>query len=107
MKDKIERIRFLLNEAKKSLNEITNNNFEKNLLYVKNALKESQKHKLFLLENYSKAELMIFEPDLTNLAKQIKKSFDDIIEIKKLELEKVKSQMKHKLNQKKLVNYIR
>ena len=72
MKDKIERIRFLLNEASKSLKDITNNNFEKNLLFVKNALKESQEHKLFLLENYSKAELMIFEPDLTNLTKQIK-----------------------------------
>jgi hypothetical protein len=107
MKDKIERIRFLLKEANKSLNEITNNNFEKNLLYVKNVLKESQKHKLFLIEKYSKDELMIFESDLTNLAKEIKKTFDSIIENKKLELDKIKEQIRRTQNQKKLVNYIR
>jgi hypothetical protein len=107
MKDKIERIKSLLNEANKSINSIANNNFDQNFSYVKKLLNESQKDKSFLLANYSKEELMIFEPELTKLTKQLKKSFDNIIENKKLELDRIKGQMRHKLNQKKLVNYIR
>ncbi len=107
MKDRIERIKILLKEADKSLNDITNSNFGGNFAYVKKLLNESQKHKSFLLTNYTKEELMIFEPELTNLTKQIRKSFDSIIENKKIELDRIKVQMKYKLNQKKLINYIR
>jgi len=107
MKDRIERIKFLLIEADKSINDITDSNFNRNFSYVKKLLNESQKHKSFLLANYTKAELMIFEPELTNLTKQLKKSFDNIIENKKRELDRISVQMKYNLNQKKLVNYIR
>ncbi len=107
MKSKLERIFFLLNEVYKNLNDISEENFDKTMSRVRNLLSESQKHKTFLLKNFSKAELMKFEPYLTNLTKQIKESFDNISENKKLEIEKVRLQIQYTQNRKKLVNYIR
>jgi hypothetical protein len=107
MKEKIEKIKLLLFEVEEILKNTTNNNFDRNFPFVKKLLKESQKYKSFLLANYSRDELMIFEPDLTNLTKQIKKTFDYIIENKKIELDNIKSQMRYTQNKRKLVNYIR
>ncbi len=107
MKSKIERINFLLTEANNRLSKISENNFDETLSVVKGMLNESQKHKAFLLSSYSKAELKIFEPDLTKLTKQIKECFDNIIENKKIEIDKVRTQIKYTQNRKKLVNYIR
>ncbi len=107
MKSKIERIKFLLNEAYRSLNSITESNFDETLRNVKAMLDESRKHRAFLLAGYSKAELKVFEPDLTKLTKQIKDCFDNNIKNKKLEVDKVLRQIKYTQNKKKLVNYIR
>ncbi len=107
MKSKIERIIFILNEVYKNLNNIGEENFDKTMSHVRSLLNESQRHKAFLLENFSKDELENFEPYLTNLTKQIKESFDNIIEKKKIEIEKVRLQIQYTQNRKKLVNYIR
>ena len=107
MKEKVEKIKLLLFEAEEILKNTTNNNFDRNFPFVKKLLKEAQTYKSFLLANYSRDQLMIFEPDLTNLAKQIKKSFDYIIENKKIELGNIKAQMRYTQNKRKLVNYIR
>ncbi len=107
MKDRIEKIKYLLDQVLKSLNEITNENFEQAFPRIKSMLYESQKHKKFLLSNYSKNELKIFEPDLTKLAKQIKESFDNIAKAKKLEMAKIAEQIQYTQNKKKLIYYNR
>ncbi len=107
MNERIERINALLSEANKSLNAITNENFDKTMADVKTMLNESLKHRAFLLTNFSEEELKNFEPDLTRLTKQIKESFDNIIANKKTEIEKIRLQIEYTQNRKKLVNYIR
>ncbi len=107
MKDKVGKIKYLLTEVLKNLNQITSSNFEEVFPKIKSLLDESQKHKKFLLSNYSKNELKIFEPDLTKLAKQIKESFDNIAKAKKLEMAKLAEEIQYIQNKKKLIYYNR
>ena len=97
----------MLTEVLKNLNQITSSNFEEVFPKIKSLLDESQKHKKFLLSNYSKNELKIFEPDLTKLAKQIKESFDNIAKAKKLEMAKLAEEIQYIQNKKKLIYYNR
>ncbi len=107
MKNKIERIKFLLSEAHKNLCNITEDNFDETLLRVKKMLAESQKNKSYLLAKFSMPELKIFEPELTKLSKQISETFDNIIEKKRQDIAVVADRIKFVQNQKKLVNYHR
>ena len=107
MKDKVGKIKYLLTEVLKNLNQIKSSNFEEIFPKIKSLLDESQKYKKFLLSNYSKNELKIFEPDLTKLAKQIKESFDNIAKAKKLEMAKIAEQIQYTQNKKKLIYYNR
>ena len=107
MKDKVGKIKYLLTEVLKNLNQIKSSNFEEIFPKIKSLLDESQKYKKFLLSNYSKNELKIFEPDLTKLAKQIKESFDNIAKAKKLEMAKLAEQIQYIQNKKKLIYYSR
>ena len=107
MKDKVGKIKYLLTEVLKNLNQITSSNFEEVFPKIKSLLDESQKYKKFLLSNYSKNELKIFEPDLTKLAKQIKESFDNIAKAKKLEMAKLAEEIQYIQNKKKLIYYNR
>ncbi len=104
---RIERIKCLLIEAKSRMLAITDENFDAKLTEVRQLLKESREHKYYLLSRYSVSELKAFEPELTNLTKQVAETFDNIGKRKKSELLILAERIKFVQNQKKLVNYHR
>lgn len=107
LKKRIERIKYLLSEADNQMLKVTNENFYSTLTRVKQLLKESRENKFYLLSKYDVSELKTFEPELTNLTKQVAETFDNIGKKKKLELTALAERIKSVQNQKKLVNYHR
>lgn len=107
LESKIEKIKLLLLQADKELNKIDSEGFDIIFPKVKKLLQESKVNKSYLLKNYSLTQLTSYNKELTDLTKQIKKSFDDIIEKKRKEMDRISFEMKSIQNRKKLVNYIR
>ncbi len=104
---RVERIRYLISEAGRQMLSATNMDFDEKLAHVRQLLKESREHKIYLLSKYSIAELEQFEPELTKLTKQVSEIFDNIGKKKKSELMILAERIKFVQNQKKLVNYHR
>ena len=107
IRKRIDRIKFLLKESYNKMNGITDERFNQTFAEVKSMLKESQDHKYFILAKYSQSELTAYEPELTELTKQVSGIFDNIIEKKNNELIILAKRIKIVQNQKKLVNYHR
>ncbi len=100
-------------DIKKELNRVINNldniddEFEAKLDKIDLFSEEIKKKREYLLDNYSKDELEIFNNEIDVLIKQIVKRFDNIIESKKNTRDELKVKLKNTINQKKLVNYNR
>ncbi|MGD8777587.1 MAG: hypothetical protein PVH88_01350 [Ignavibacteria bacterium] len=64
-----------------------------------------KKKREYLLNNYKKEDLEIFNNEIDILIKQIVEKFDSIIKSKQKTQKEIKVELKKTLNQKKLVNY--
>ncbi len=100
-------------DIKNELNQVIDNldnidvDFDKKIDHVDLFSEEIRKKREYLLNNYPKEDLEIFNDEIDILIKQIVKKFDSIIESKKNTQNELKVKLKKTLNQKKLVNYNR
>ena len=104
---KIEELKCLLKQSLNHLNGINSQNFDFNIGFAKNSMKSALALRQELKSGYNFEELKIFDPELTNMAKQISEKFDNIVREKRQELEIVAKKIKMVQNQKKLLNYSR
>ena len=100
-------------EIKNELNQIIDNldniddAFDTKIDNIDLFSEEIRKKREYLLNNYQKEDLEIFNKEIDVLIKQIVERFDSIIENKKNTQDEIKVKLKKTLNQKKLVNYNR
>ena len=104
---KIDNVSELLNQVLSTLNGINDTNLLHNLSLAKKLMENVNNMKQELKSRYSSSELMVFDPGLTEIAKQISDKFDNIIEYKARELEIITKKLKMIQNRKKLLNYSR
>jgi len=103
----INKIKFLLKKVISDLELADSEDFTDNFENAKVRMIMVKKMKDNLVGNYPMEELVKFDPELVPLAKQIHKTYDNIIEKKRLQLQEVVKQMRQIQNRKKLVNYNR
>ena len=104
---KIEEIKGLLMQSLGYLDELDSKNFDFNLNFAKNLMKNAHILKQQIKSEHKIEDLRIFEPDLTNIAKQISDKFDNILVEKRLEMKIIAKKLRMIQNQKKLLNYSR
>ena len=102
--DDIKNFLFLVLE---NLDDINNENFNDKMSNVNTLICRIEEKRSFIRENY-RTESLIGKSDLFHSTiKQIRAKFDDIIEEKKNEQNKISAELNKIVNKKKLINYQR
>lgn len=103
----INKIKFLLKKVISDLELADSEEFTENFENAKVRMILVKKMKDNLIEDYPIEELVKYDAELVPLAKQIHKTYDNIIEKKRMQLQEVVKRMRQLQNRKKLVNYNR
>ncbi len=103
----IENIKNLLKDIISDLNLINNGDFQSNFDNAKEKMQLFNEMKEKLELEYPIEDLRNYEHELMILTKQISKTYDNIIEVKKRQLKEVVFKIKLLQNRKKLINYSR
>lgn len=90
-----------------NLQNVSENTYESRMEFINNTLAKVKKRREELLNIHPAEELKRFNPELEIYIKQIVEKFDNIISEKKVEQERISSELKKINNQKKLSNYSR
>ncbi len=107
LQKEIEKIKFLLEKVLSDLDLMLTGDFQKNYDNAKVRMKLFNELKENLVKEYPIEELRKYNHELTLLTKQIHKKYDNIIEVKKKQLQEVVLSMNLLQNRKKLINYNR
>jgi len=107
LQKEIEKIKFLLKKILNDLSLVETEDFQSNFNNAKTRMILVQKTKNELIIQYSMDELRKFDPELTLIAKQIQKKYDNIIAIKKIQMKVIEERLKMLSNKKKLIYYNR
>lgn len=107
LEQKIIKTRQFLTQALFFLREFKEKREPGSLNNAKEMVKKVELLKRELLKDYEIEDLKNFDPILTNIAKQISDTFDNIIRDKNLEMSIVAKKLKLLQNQKKILNYSR
>lgn len=90
-----------------NLDDINDENFNDKMCNVNSLIHKIEEKRTFIRENYN-PDSLIGKSDMFHIAiKQIRAKFDDIIEEKKNEQNKISSELNKLVNKKKLINYQR
>lgn len=103
----IEEIKVLLVQVLSIISSLSDEKFDEQLNLAKIKMQEVRSIKKMLQKSYSYEELLPFEENLYNLAKQIEEKFDNTIKKKMLEKEKVAQSIGQLQNKKNLQKYRR
>lgn len=95
-----------LDEVNSLLENLDDENFDRDLNKVLSAIKKLNSQSEGLYTNYSRDEVRKFHPELKKMTKEIKRKFDNIIEDKNKELKTVTAELNIINNRKKLSKYM-
>lgn len=90
-----------------NLNELDNGNFNAKMDNVNSLIKEIEKKRQYIKNNFNQKYLQGKSDLLHMMIKQISARFDDIIENKKKEQVEISSELNKLVNKKKIINYQR
>ena len=103
----IENIKNILREVIKDLSLIETDDFQANFESAKDKMRIFHEMKEKLIKDYSLEELRNYEQELLIITKQINNKYDNVIEVKKKQLQEVGLKIRLLQNRKKLINYSR
>lgn len=103
---KIDEIHLLLLNVLKDINSIDDETFDAKLTCAKQGMGRVKKLKNELKSKFSTRELKQFDSELTLVAKQIQKEFDNIVADKQKQLAQLSAELEIVQNQKKLAIYL-
>jgi uncharacterized membrane protein len=89
------------------LDNLTDENFESNFVQINKLVKQIDKTKTYLRENFSEENVKSKSDAVHTSIKQIRAKFDSIIEEKKKAQIEISAELIKTVNQKKLINYQR
>ena len=107
LNEEIKNIENLLKDVLEDLSLIETADFQVNFDNAKNKMQLFNKMKEKLIEDYPIEELSKSSQGLIFLTKQINNKYDNIIEVKKKQMQEIVLRMKLLQNRKKLINYSR
>jgi len=107
LQKEINKIKFLLKKILNDLDLVDTEDFQSNFNNAKTRMILVQKTKNELINLYPIDELRKFDPELTFIAKQIQKKYDNIIATKKKQMRIIEERLKLLSNKKKLIYYNR
>jgi hypothetical protein len=103
---RIHEIHLLLLSVLNDINSINDSNFDEKLNSAKIGMGKVKRLKSELKSKFTSGELKQFDSELTLVAKQIQKEFDNIVADKKQQLAQVSAELEIVQNQKKLAIYL-
>jgi SOS response regulatory protein OraA/RecX len=103
---RVQKIHLLLLDVLKDLNSIDDSNFDEKIARSKQSMEKVNAIKSELKSKFTTKELRQFDGELTLVAKQIQKVFDNIVADKKQQISQVSAELEIVQNQKKLAIYL-
>lgn len=107
LKNKSAAINELLDNLQLQLNLLNTNNFDNNFQFILETMMVIQSLRKDLEEKYGIENIIKYSPELLLKAKQIEKSYDNIIERFRRDMENLAKEIAGLSGKKKIANYIR
>ncbi|MBI1938129.1 MAG: hypothetical protein HYS25_08375 [Ignavibacteriales bacterium] len=107
LKNKAAAISELLDNVQLQLNLLNTNNFDDNFQFILETMMVIQRLRKDLEEKYGVENIIKYSPELLLKAKQIEKSYDNIIENFRAEMNYLAKEISRLNGKKKIANYIR